>query len=63
MKIYKALLFFVSVILLLAGLSFVFPVDGYEVAGYRLRFFDIETLFSGSDEDFETAELLGRVCR
>lgn len=56
MKIYKALLFFVSVILLLAGLSFVFPVDGYEVAGHRLRFFDIETLFSGSDEDFETAE-------
>lgn len=56
MKTYKTLLFLLFVFFLLAGLSIVFPVDGYDVRGIRLRFFNIETLLSGQDKDVETAE-------
>ena len=56
MRCYKILIFFVSVLSLLALLSLVFPVDGYNVGGFHLRFVDMETLLSSQDEDVETAE-------
>ena len=56
MRCYKILSFFISVLLLLALLSLVFPADGYKIGGIHLRFVDIETLLSGKDRDVETAE-------
>lgn len=56
MRCYKILSFFISVLLLLALLSLVFPADGYKIGGIHLRFVDIETLLSGKDKDVETAE-------
>ena len=56
MRSYKILIFFISVLSLLALLSLVFPVDGYNVGGIHLRFVDMETMLSNKNEDVETAE-------